>query len=80
MGLDLATEGDLVTEEFLMAQIMMQIKLKKTFIIKIYQKKMMSQYKTPKYCQYTSTIISLKGIKFLCITISFQEQLKTSKI
>jgi hypothetical protein len=44
MGLDLAMEGDLVTEEFQMAQIMMQIKLKKTFIIKIYQKKMMSQY------------------------------------
>jgi hypothetical protein len=74
MGLDLATEGDLVMEEFQMAQIMMQIKLKKTFIIKIYQKKMMSQYKTPKYCLFTSIIISLKEIKYLCITISFQEQ------
>jgi hypothetical protein len=74
MGLGLATEGDLVTEEFLMAQIMMQIKPKKTFIIKIYQKKMMSQYKTPKYCLFTSIIISLKEIKYLCITISFQEQ------
>jgi hypothetical protein len=74
MGLDLATEGDLVTEEFLMAQIMMQIKLKKTFIIKIYQKKMMSQYKIPKYYLFTSTIILLKEIKYLCTTISFQEQ------
>jgi hypothetical protein len=74
MGLDLAMEGDLVMEEFQMVQIMMQIKLKKTFIIKIYQKKMMSQYKTPKYCLFTSIIISLKEIKYLCITISFQEQ------
>jgi hypothetical protein len=74
MGLDLVTEGDLVTEEFQMVQIMMQIKLKKTFIIKIYQKKMMSQYKTLKFCQFTSTIISLKEIKYLCTMISFQEQ------
>jgi hypothetical protein len=74
MGLDLAMEGDLVTEEFQMAQIMMQIKLKKTFIIKIYQKKMMSQYKILKYYLFTSTIISSKEIKYLCTTISFQEQ------
>ena len=74
MGLDLATEGDLVMEEFQMVQIMMQIKLKKTFIIKIYQKKMMSQYKILKYYLFTSTIISSKEIKYLCTTISFQEQ------
>ncbi len=71
---DLVMEVDPVTEQFQKAPIMKQIKPKKTFIIKIFLKKTMNQYKILKYCLFISTIISLKEIKFLFIMINFQEQ------
>jgi len=73
-------EVGLVMEESQMDQQMMLTKHKKTYIIKIFQKKMTNRFKIHKYYQFILIIISLKENKYLCIMINFQEQLKTNKI
>jgi hypothetical protein len=61
-------------------QQMMLIKLKKIFIIRIYQMNLKNQYKTLKYSLFISIITLLSEIRYNFIMINFLELSKINKI